>query len=43
MKKLALILGTVLFLAIIAAAIVPMWVATSGLELSGAAAAQSCS
>ena len=39
MKKLALILGTVLFLAVIAAAIVPMWVATSGLELSGAAVA----
>ncbi len=39
MKKLALTLGTILFLAIIAAAIVPMWVATSGLELSGAAAA----
>jgi hypothetical protein len=39
MKKLALILGAVLFLAVIAAAIVPMWVATSGLELGGAALA----
>ncbi len=39
MKKLALILGVVVFLAVIAAAIVPMWVATSGMELSGAGAA----
>jgi hypothetical protein len=35
-KKLALILGIVVLLAALAAAIVPMWVATSGISLSGA-------
>jgi hypothetical protein len=35
MKKLALIAGVALFLGIIVAAIVPMWVATAGMGLSG--------
>jgi hypothetical protein len=39
MRKAALIVGIALFLGAIAAAIVPMWTATSGLELSGTALA----
>ena len=36
MKKLASILAVILFLGIIAAAIVPMWVTTADIALSGA-------
>ena len=35
MRKLSVILGVVVLLAVIAAAIVPMWVSTAGMGLSG--------
>jgi hypothetical protein len=36
MKRIALIIGVVLLLGAIAAAIVPMWVSTAGMSLTGA-------
>jgi hypothetical protein len=38
-KRILVFLGVVLLLAAIAAAIIPMWVATAGIELSGHGAA----
>jgi hypothetical protein len=35
MKRIALIAGVALFLGVIAAAIVPMWISTAGMGLSG--------